>query len=184
MDSPIIILVFWVIINILLKSSRDKKKAEQARRKTGQGSPQDRQKPPDSQTMKKSTGTKNFRSALEEYKAQIERELNPEKKAPLKPEPQRTVRREPEKSPRPNRNLEKSPLKTYREGRFWKEDETEDPSIKQTEMVSLVEESTEEREPRVRSRRLLDVRNDILKGVIYAEILDKPKSIKHRGSPF
>lgn len=125
MDSPIIILVFWVIINILLKSSRDKKKAEQARRKSGQANAPDRQRQkPERSRM--NTGMKDFRQALEDYKAQIEKELNPEKKTPAKPPAKVPATEARQRVDRSDSRLEKPKMKTFREGRYW-EDITDAP---------------------------------------------------------
>src|SRR5690554_1768124 len=116
MDSPIIILVFWVIINLLLKSSKDKKKAEQARNKSRQKSPGTM----DTRTSKpqRNSGMKDFRKALEEYKAQIERELNPDKRVSTKPEPVKTTRTEPTSVPKRDNGFEMSRTRGSREGLY------------------------------------------------------------------
>ncbi len=181
MDSPIIILVFWVIINILLKSSRDKKKAEQARRKSGQGSVQNRQQPKGDRS-RMNTGRKDFRQALEDYKSQIENELNPDRKTPVKPK----VSESRQKVERPDSRLEKSKMRTFREGRYW-EDATEDvietasgKEVKESAAAAEKEAGKAEKSP----EGIFDIKNDILKGIVYSEILGKPKSMQTKRGPF
>ncbi len=177
MDSPIIILVFWVLINILLKSSRDKKKAEQARRKTGQESPQKRQKPQESRS-RMNTGMKDFKKTLEEYKEQIERELNPEKKVPAKPIANKTKKT----VEKPERSQQKRELRTFREGRFW-EDIVVEEDTPDKEEIEVVTGASKKNGSKSSSGGLFDIRNDIIKGVVYSEILAKPKSLNNRRSP-
>lgn len=177
MDSPIIILVFWVLINILLKSSRDKKKAEQARRKTGQGTPQNRQKPQEGRS-RMNTGMKDFKKALEDYKTQIENELNPEKKAPPKPVTNEAKR----EVAKPEKREQKKELRTFREGRFWEDIVVEEDTPDEVEEAAIAVTSNG-RKSRSGSGSLIDIKNDIIKGVVYSEILDKPKSLKKRRSP-
>jgi Sec-independent protein translocase protein TatA len=189
MDSPIIILVFWVIINILLKSSKDKKKAEQARRKTGQTGPQRGQKPK-AERSRMNTGMKDFRKALEDYKAQIEKELNPEKKAPAK-----APEKAPEKVPvaearqrveRPISRPEKPRIKTHREGRYWEdviEDSTEASSKEEAKEITVALE-LESKKVKKSSQGLFDIKDDILKGIVYSEILGKPKSMQRKRGPY
>ncbi|WP_422486322.1 hypothetical protein [Gudongella sp. DL1XJH-153] len=178
MDSPIIILVFWVLINILLKSSRDKKKAEQARRRTGQGSSQNRQKPQEGRS-RMNTGMKDFKKALDDYKEQIERELNPEKKVPVKPianDAKRTVEK-------PENRQQKRELRTFREGRFWEDIVVEEDTPDDEEIEVVVTGASKRKGSKSGSGGLFDIRNDIIKGVVYSEILDKPKSLNKRRSP-
>jgi ribosomal protein S20 len=185
MDSPIIILVFWVIINILLKSSRDKKKAEQARRKSGQANAPDRQRQkPERSRM--NTGMKDFRQALEDYKAQIEKELNPEKKSPAKPPAKVPTTEARQRVERSDSRLEKPKMKTFREGRYW-EDITDGMAGSDTDketagIVVAIEET--EKKAKGSSEGLFDIKNDILKGIVYSEILGKPKSMQGKRGPF
>lgn len=181
MDSPIIILVFWVLVNLLLKSSRDKKKAERARRKTGQGSSQTQQRQR-TERSRMNTGMKDFRQALEEYKAQIEKELNPEKKPPAKaPAAQNRQRVD-----KPDSRLEKSGLKTFREGRYWEDANEDKQQATSTKDSKEAEVAATQKKPETEkaSRGLFDIKNDILKGVVYSEILDKPRSLRSKRGPF
>lgn len=172
MENPIIILIFWVVINILIKSSRDKKKAEKARNKSGGRPPQQNQA--DRSQKTKGHGMKDFRQALDDYKAQIEKELNPQKNTKEKaPDYNRTTHQ--------TKKKEKQPMKTYREGRFWEEEQEKEkvPEIKKAPVME-----TSQSENVRRPAKMFDIKNDILKGVVYSEILDKPKSMKNRRSPF
>ena len=69
MSSPIILLVVWAVFNILIKSSRDKKKAQNAKNKPGE-----RTNVPNNSNMsqrKDRPQKKNFRQTIEEYKEDI-----------------------------------------------------------------------------------------------------------------
>lgn len=175
MENPIILLVFWVFVNFLIKNSRDKKKAEEARRKSGHDIPVNRQKP-QAEKSRMNTGMKNFRKALDEYKEQIERELNPEKQIPSK-----TVKVEEEKTTYKQTEPKTEPkIETYREGLFDVEESKAEAGIHKKEVVVY----TDAKESSQGTGKLIDLKSDILKGVIYAEILGKPKSLKNKRSPF
>lgn len=155
MSSPIVLLIIWAVFNILIKSSKDKKKAQDARRKS--------QQDPRGSSYKSATKRqeapkkKNFRQTIEEYRDQIEKEFSMEaqnKKKPLVKDP--PIKKQ--------ATLEEN-RKTFREGRYWQEEEAQVnlTPIEETEITSEV---------------FFDVREDILKGIIYKEILDKPKSLQ------
>lgn len=183
MNGPIVFLIIWAVFNVLIKSSKDKKKAQNRSRKPGE-----RTNTPSNVDMsqrKNKPQKKNFRQTIEDYKSQIEKEfametsekqkpINKEavkKKEPTLEEKRKTFREgrfwnEKEEPPiNKHLNLEEK-RKTFREGRFWKEEE--EPEVSMT----LIEETE------IGDEAFFDIREDILKGVIYSEILDKPKSLQ------
>lgn len=155
MNGPILLLIVWAVFNILIKSSNDKKKAQNAKRKTGgkmDTSVNTNMSQRDNKPQKKS-----FRQTIEEYKDQIEKEFALETQAKQKP-----INKEP--LIKKQLTLEEN-RKTFREGRFLKEEEPV------TDMT-LIEETE------IEDENFFNVREDILKGIIYSEILNKPKSLQ------
>lgn len=70
MDSPIILLIFWGLINLFLKSSKDKKKAEASKqRRINQNGQQNHT------TMKKKP-----KSIIDVFKDEIQKEIQREKR--------------------------------------------------------------------------------------------------------
>ncbi|MDY0234631.1 MAG: hypothetical protein RBR71_01180 [Gudongella sp.] len=156
MNSPIILLIVWAVFNILIKSSKDKKKAQNAKRKSGETT-----NIPNNTNMSQRNNKpqkKNFRQTIEEYRAQIEKEFAMETQAKQKP-----IKKEPPVKKQPT--LEEN-RKTFREGRFWKEEEK--PEVP----ITLIQETE------ISDAPFFDIKEDILKGVIYSEILNKPKSLQ------
>ena len=155
MSSPIVLLIIWAVFNVLIKSSKDKKKAQNARRQPGE-----RSSPTSSTNMsqrKDKPQKKNFRQTIEDYRDQIEKEFAMETEVKKKP-----VQKE---SPVNKQIPPEVKQKTFREGRFWKDEE---PAVNMT----LIEETE------IQDEVFFDIREDILKGVIYSEILNKPKSLQ------
>ena len=155
MSSPIVLLIVWAVFNILVKSSKDKRKAQNAKRKSGEAS-----KTPNNTNMPQRPNRpqkKNFRQTIEEYKDQIEKEFAMETQAKQKP-----VKKEP--PVKKQASLEEN-RKTFREGRFWKEEE---PEVAMTPI-----EETE-----ISDDKFFNIREDLVKAVVYSEILKKPKSLQ------
>ena len=77
-------------------------------------------------------------------------------------------------------------MKTFREGRYW-EDITDgmagSDTDKETEEIVVAIEETG-RKAKGSSEGLFDIKNDILKGIVYSEILGKPKSVQGKRGPF
>lgn len=161
MDSPIIILIFWIVVNIIIKNSRDKKKAEQ-RRQRAQNTPPPKQQNDYSKRAERQSPKKDFRKTVEEYRQQLEKELLGEQ-ARKKPEPQSQIKKS------------STPAKTEVKDRrtLWGDEvfkPTEDEAIK----VEVIGQDKQGRS----KNGLFDIKNDVVKGIIYSEVLDKPKSLR------
>jgi hypothetical protein len=150
MNGPIVFLVIWAVFNVLMKSSKDKKKAQNNR-------PNNKQSNPNTSQRKDAPQKKNFRQTIEDYKAQIEKEFAVETQAKQKP-----VLKDP---PKKKQSTLEENRKTFREGRFWKEEEP-------VEEITLIEETE------ISDEAFFSIREDIVKAVVYSEVLDKPKSLQ------
>ena len=159
MNSPIILLVFWFVINILIKSAKDKKKIEESRRIRAQ---QIENKPIQNNTtqaMQRQTSERNTnknRSLIDVFKDEIEKEINKEKQnKPIKIE------------------------QKVNNKKFVTEDDIERNSNWRDDYFSAnTDEETVEIKTYYR-KPSLDLKNDLLKGIIFSEILSKPKSIQN-----
>ncbi|WFA09548.1 hypothetical protein [Tissierella sp. Yu-01] len=162
MDSPLILLVIWVLINIFIKSANDKKKIEEARRKRAQKL--GKQTPLNNQTLNKNieTAAKNKKSIIDVFKEEIEKEIQAQKQTQKK--------------------VEKPVIQS----------ETKELTITEiTEVEDVIYEDTQIDTPVIKEKskeldkndynptQAVDLKKDILKGIIYAEILSEPKSIKN-----
>ncbi len=156
MNGPIVFLIIWAVFNILIKSSRDKKKAQNAKRKPGE-----RTDIPSTASMSQRrdrSQKKNFRQTIEEYKAQIEKEFAMETEAKHKPVQ--------EKPPIKRQATLEETRQAFKDSQYKREEEKPKASM------TLIEETE------ISGEKFFDIREDILKGVIYSEILNKPKSLQ------
>lgn len=156
MSSPILFLIIWAVFNILIKSSRDKKKAQNAKRK-----PEDRTSVSNNSNMtqrNRKPQKKSFRQTIEEYKAQIEKEFAMETSANQKATEKEPVFKK-------QLTLEET-RQEFKDNQYKREEEVA------KEPVTIIEETE------IGSEVFFHIKEDILKGVIYSEILDKPKSLQ------
>lgn len=156
MDSPIIILIFWVLLNLIIGNAKNKKKAQKKQQQTFNQDP----------GRKKSTGKQgpDLRKTLEEYRRQLEKEFGgqPEKKAPPK-----------EGRASGTSNLQKTQMQIQRQPE-------EQKVIKPVEEEPILSAIVVEEGPQteyIDSSIKLEPKKDILKAIIYNEILNKPKSM-------
>ena len=170
MNNPIILLVFWAVINLLIKSTKDKKKAEEAkRRRQNQGIP----------PQGPSTSPRH-KSIIDVFKEEIEKEIQREKEAQKKklepakgqakpkPAPKR------EKSPGPPKREEAKPELNYMDKKEigYIDEPIPDGRIQVVNVGSLSSGSS--------GRKLnLNVKKDLLRGIIYSEILSEPKGLRN-----
>lgn len=159
MDSPLILLVFWFVINLLIKSSKDKKKIEEARRNKSQ---QIENRPLQNQSTQKNTN--RGRNIVDVLKEEIEKEVQREK------EMQRA------KQIRPN----------VMEAKITTSNTVKPKVVNREPMVLDVFQENKtidtpiiEVDKPIPNSLKLDIKNDLLKGFIYSEILSKPKSIRN-----
>lgn len=156
MSSPIIFLIIWAVFNVLIKSSRDKKRAQDAKRKPGE-----RTNTPSNTNMSqrnRKPQKKSFRQTIEEYKAQIEKEFAMETGAT-----QKSTKKEP---PIKKQSTLEETRQTFKDSQYKREEEPKKVSR------TLIEETE------ISDKKFFDIKEDILKGVIYSEILNKPKSLQ------
>ena len=71
MENPIILLIFWALINLLIGNAKNKKRA--AQRKAKQIS--DPFPPDEGRKVKNKPQGKDFRKTLDEYRKQLEKEF-------------------------------------------------------------------------------------------------------------
>ena len=159
MDSPIIILIFWIVVNIIIKNSKDKKKAEQ-RRQRAQNTPPPKQQSDYSKRVEKQSPKKDFRKTIDEYRQQLEKELLGEQ-AKKKPVTQSQIKQ----APKPDIKDKKT---------IWG-----DEIFKPTEDEPIKVEVIGQENRNGKKVSLINIKNDVVKGIIYSEVLDKPKSLRH-----
>lgn len=147
--NPILFFVFIVAIDLILKSSKNKKKAEEARRR---GDPKVGSNPTKPKSLR------NLRTILEE-------ELNKQKEV--------------EEQKRIKPQISKPIVKEKRIDRQKDFDMGLGSSISKPMEVSKPLEVT--KETGFKSKKLkIEMKNDILTGVIFSEILSPPKSIQNQ----
>ncbi len=162
MDSPLILLVIWVIINVFIKSANDKKKIEEARRKRAQKL--GKQTPLNNQTLNKNreTTAKNKKSIIDVFKEEIEKEIQAQKQTMKKVE-----------KPVIHSEVEELTMAEITED--------EDILYGETQIdISVLNDKNKKLDKGVYNQTQgIDLKKDILKGIIYAEILSEPKSIRN-----
>lgn len=178
MDSPIILLIFWGLINLFLKSSKDKKKAEESKqRRVNQNAPQN-------------TSTNNKpKSIIDVFKDEIQKEIQREKEAQQKKErpPMKEMKSgpkaEPKQMPRAKQTLvsDKTPeqIRRDRDNYFQATDLSQMDGIKEGGSLELVKVTGLTEGVEGKTNSLFGGKNDLLKGIIYSEILSEPKALKN-----
>ncbi len=163
MDNPIILLAFWFVVNLVMKSAKDKKNIEEARRKK---SKQLDNRPIQNKNL--SNATKN-KSIIDVFKEEIEKEIQREKEKQL------------EKMPQSNKEQRPTSGNTvYTANSSINETKTQEVVSRKVvesnpEKVKVIKEDPYAQENKVK----INMKNDVLKGIIFSEILSEPKGIKH-----
>ena len=163
-SSPLILLVFWFVINILIKSAKDKKKIEEARNKRTQQIESRPIQNKTAQTIQRDTPNRNLnknRNIIDVFKEEIEKEINRERQ--MKP----VISEQ-------KANLNKTVNEKVIEKKTSVRDEYFSVNTDINYDKSLEEIKTYYRKPS------LNIKNDLLKGIIFAEILSEPKSLQNR----
>ncbi|TJX14727.1 hypothetical protein E9840_04850 [Tissierella creatinini] len=178
MDNGIILLIFWVVINLFLKSSKDKKKAEEAKRKRANESGFDMKTQPSTKSSNKP------KSIIDAFREEIEKEIQREKD--LQQKQQQPMSKPSPKAPKPSARPVSSPMQPS-------------PAINEATTTSMttvdkngigdLNELVEERMEVINTRTLsqaskgkilgLNLKRDVLKGIIYSEIISQPKSLRN-----
>lgn len=178
MDSPIILLIFWGLINLFLKSSKDKKKAEESKqRRVNQNAPQN-------------TSTNNKpKNIIDVFKDEIQKEIQREKEAQQMKERPLMQAKEIKPTPKPRSNQrpkqtlmsEKTSeeIKRDRANYFDATDHSEKDGINEGGNLEVVRVSGLSEGVGGKTKSLFNIKNDILKGIIYSEILSEPKALKN-----
>lgn len=170
MNSPLILLVFWFVINILIKSSKDKKKIEEARRKRAQ---QIENKPLQSKSMQTpqrqtpSRGQNKNKSIIDVFKDEIEKEIQREKqKKPIVTAQNKSM--QPELKVFNKKNINEDVVEkdsSWRDDYFSANTDI-DFDKRQEEIKTTYRESS------------INIKKDLLNGIIFSEILSEPKGLK------
>lgn len=178
MDSPIILLIFWGLINLFLKSSKDKKKAEESKqRRINQNAPQN------------TSTNKKPKSIIDVFKDEIQKEIQREKEAQQKKERPLMQSKEIKPTPKPRSNQrpkqtlvsEKTTeqIKRDRENYFQATDLSQMDGIKEGGNMEVVRVSSLTDEVEGKTKSTFNIKNDLLKGIIYSEILSEAKALKN-----
>jgi len=159
MDSPIIILIFWVLLNLIIGNAKNKKKAQKKQQQTFN---QDTGR-------KKNTGKQgpDLRKTLEEYRKQLEKEFGGQPEKKVQPQQGRTTGAS---------GIQKPQMQIQRQP----EEQKVIKPVEEEPMLSATEVEEGPQTEYISTKLKLDPKNDILKAIIYREILDKPKSLTNR----
>ena len=163
MDSPLILLVFWFVINLIIKSSKDKKKIEETRRKRSQQI--DNRPIQNKNTLSTNRDTvqksnKKNRSIIDVLKEEIEREVQKQKQVQTGRDTKPNI----SEKDRTKVSMEDRRIKQSRPVEEIKPEPISNPIVASQERLD---------------RPTFDIKNDILKGIIYKEILSEPKSLRN-----
>lgn len=171
MDNPILLLVFWFVVNLFIKSAKDKKNIEESRKKrTKQIDKQPIQSKNISNTRKEETRTNSNKnkSIIEVFREEIEQEIQKERSNQQeKKQFQKAKAKEVTPVKRDTSSFKKDGVKI---------DEVFSKQIDEPKLETegpLMQSKTQLKKPK------LDPKSDVLKGVIFSEILSEPKGIKN-----
>ena len=158
MSSPLLFFIFIIAIDLILKSSKDKKKKEESRQKTTQDL-QINPNPRKESTMEKVTPSRNILATLKE---EIEKERQKE-----------LARRQVSTTQVPDNKAymnKREMAETMTSGNeYWDQREKDDYN-KRNEKPETIQIKDGER----------DIKKDIIRGIIFSEILSEPKSIQNQ----
>ena len=210
MSGPLLFIIVIAVVDLFLKSARDKKKAEKKReREMPNTQNTKRQDQGEMQTKKSQTGNtlRELRRSLEEefdkqigkvedkgsksVSKEVRKTQTPQERAReaerVRIEKQREKvdkHSELERSSRLQRDrmLTKSRLSDSQVNLASKDPnrKVDDYDLSTRKPISIELEDSSKQKKDDRRRGILDIREDILKGVIYSEILSQPKSRQRR----
>lgn len=144
----IFLLIFWFIVNLLIKSAKDKKKIEEAKRRRTQELSKSPMERPKSKTY------------FENLKEELEKEIQREKERKVSQVPKKTKTQvEPKREVYVDR-------KTSNEEEPWENRRRTEKEIQEAKSIAA-------------SKEKADLQKDILRGIIFSEILSEPKSIQN-----
>lgn len=152
MDNPILVLIFWGVINLFIKSAKDKKRAEQARNNRSLQNSVER-----TPSKSKPHSSKNI---IDVFKDEIEKEIKREREL----QNNKTKPLIQEVKPKPITPVRKEVMNSIYE-------EKPEERMEVISAVSIESKASGK-------KTLFNSKNDILKGIIYSEILTEPKSVR------
>jgi hypothetical protein len=154
MPSPLLFFIFIIVIDLILKSVKDKKKIEQSREKRTQ----EIQKQPTKQRP------------LADLRKLLEEEVNKEKQREIARRQGTPMDSQGSKSKAVEvKHREEEPKNLTKEKQSW-DIKTEEKKVNEVPNISLSQVDNNRK----------DLKQDILRGIIFSEILAKPKSIQNQ----
>ena len=169
--NPLLLLVFWAVINIMIKRTKTLKKIEQAKIKRAQQLESQPIQNINTQTIQKETPSSNQnknRSIIDVFKDEIEKEIQREKqKKPVIPEQKKSNKLEQKIS----------------NSKFVPEDVIErDSSWRDNYFSANTDIDFDKREEEMKvyhKKSSINIKKDLLKGIIFSEILSEPRSMQN-----
>lgn len=158
MGSPLILLIIWFVINLFIKSANDKRKIEEARRKRAQQLGNLQPSKTRNVENKRPTFQQEIRKTVSTLREEIEKEIQKEKQRKIVTPKKENVYRS---------KMEINQLPSE-EDLNW-----ENYTPRETK-VEIQEKTNKEV-----GKTVIDVKNDIIRGIIFSEILSEPKSIQN-----
>ena len=179
MDNPLLLLVIWGVINVMIKRTKTLKKIEQAKVKRAQQlesqTAQNINTQPiqniNTQTLQKATPKSNQnknKSIIDIFKDEIEKEIQREKQR----KPSSTVQNKPIKQQQKINNKN-----TVNEMAKEKEVSIRDEYFSSNTDIDF-NKSSDEIKTSYRTSSI-NIRKDLLNGIIFSEILSEPKSMQN-----
>ncbi len=153
MNNPIGILIIWLVFNLIIGNATKKKKEAQRKARELQNRPST-----GVDTAQRKQKTQEYRKTLEEFKRQLEREFRVPTEEPKKP----------------------ATLRDQAICDQAAEAEEERKRLEYEEAFKPVSESEAPKTEYISPKLSFNPKEDILKAIIYREILEKPKSLARR----
>lgn len=158
MSNPLLFFIIVIVIDLVLKSARDKKKIEKSKEERER----ELQNKPDLNKQEQMEKPESVRGLMSTLREQIEKERLRE----LERRQEKTVPKEVIKT-----NVEREMTKkTYEDKEYWEVKRKEEKHRKEKEISTR--SKVEKREG--------SMKEDLIRGIIFSEILSEPKSIKNQ----
>ena len=158
MSGPLLFFIFIIVIDLILKSVKNKKNIEENRSKK-EMSPEYK---PGTNEQKPTQNPGSIRGIMETLREEVEKERQKE-----------IERRQGQKN-----NVEEIKITNEEEIRVQKTFEKEESWNSQRKSIETSKLSKEQDSQK--NNKNINIREDVLKGIIFSEILSEPKSIKNQ----
>lgn len=159
MSSPLLFFIFIIVVDLILKSLRDKKKIEKTKQKRQQELRTDNVRKPSYEDSQKSS-SRNIMSTLRE-------EIEKERLKEIARRQGRVENIEPKVEQKPV-------IKDYKEKEYWDKKKEQDV-LREKNIHTPTETKPVEVEINKKG-----IREDLVRGIIFSEILSEPKSIQNQ----